>query len=357
LIGFSIKNISGGTYTLGSRIISEYKQTIANDIYKYFDKYPHKLFFINENEYFYVLIKTDYQITQSLDTAYHGNFLKFRQNQDFLKQFELFKISDYRFHNVEVTADINLIISLYGVHDNDIFKLINSTQVIVDSFEPNSKYNIIQLSDFRSKLALDQDMSEFQQLKQILDINEIKLKFKIFNFVNENINFPIFNDLKLMAFSTDAIIRLLPKKLHKIAIKHLASKAIEQFSKNIRSNESLMINYPIESLNNPDFSSQTFYSKIAYFNINAKQIIVLLDLDHLKENHDHAINNILNLKKIGIRVVCNNITAKTIDFVNAVKPYFVFLRALNTKDPKIKELQKLMKKILTKIKVKYYMTN
>jgi hypothetical protein len=66
------------------------------------------------------------------------------------------------------------------------------------------------------------------------------------------------------------------------------------------------------------------------------------------------IKNIQDLKKIGINIVCSHVNAHNIDFVSLINPYFVFCHKINQQNDKQKEYDILLKRLLTKSKVKYY---
>jgi hypothetical protein len=199
-------------------------------------------------------------------------------------------------------------------------------------------------------------MEQFQRLKQSLNIHEIEQKNHIIKYHNHTIIFPTFNSLKLAAFNTSGIIRMTPTHLRPIMIKHLAARALQQFSISNNKNDLLMIHYPIESLSDSNFSTQIFYSKISHFDIAVNRVVLLLDLEHLNSemSHEHIINNIVNLKKMGVRFVCNNVNVHNIDLVMLTKPFFVFYQDFSRADGKEQKYRKLMKQMLTKAKINYY---
>jgi hypothetical protein len=122
-------------------------------------------------------------------------------------------------------------------------------------------------------------MEQFQRLKQSLNINEINQKNSVIYYGKQRIIYPIFSSLKLAAFNTEGVIRITPQYLRPIMMKHLAAKAIQQFSVSSNKHELLMIHYPIESLLDPNFSIQIFYSKITHFDLAINQIVILLNLN------------------------------------------------------------------------------
>jgi hypothetical protein len=214
----------------------------------------------------------------------------------------------------------------------------------------------VQLFDPKIEFTSHHDMEQFQRLKQSLNIHEIEQKNHIIKYRNQTIVFPTFNSLKLAAFNTSGIIRMTPIHLRPIMIKHLAARALQQFSISNNKNDLLMIHYPIESLNDPNFSTQIFYSKTSHFDIDVKQIILLLDLEHLNPeiSYEHIVNNVTNLKKIGVRFVCNNVNVHNVDLVTQIKPFFVFYQDFSHVDAKEQKYKKLMKQMLTKAKINYY---
>jgi hypothetical protein len=199
-----------------------------------------------------------------------------------------------------------------------------------------------------------QDMTQYQQLCAIFDVKTIKLQFHEINYNNETIIIPTYSAFNLAAFNAQKIMETVPFNLRPILLKHLSAKAIQSFSTMNQINTKLLIKYPIESLMYENFSSQMFYSKLTKFNISPKNILILLNLDYLQTNHAIIINNINNLKKLGVGIVCTNVTVQNIDFVRDIKPYFVFYKRYAKLTTKEHEYEKLMTKLLAKIKVKYY---
>jgi hypothetical protein len=356
VIGFSIKNIKKDVFTVGDRTINDLKQNIADDIFKFFSKFNEKIFFMTQDGFFFVLVKTNNEITKTLDESYGGNFLSKRKTNDLLKSLESFKFSKYNIHDIYLNPDINLMVGFYGVHDNSITQIVDNLENMIRRFEPKKEYNAVQLFNPQTEFVFYYDMEQFQQLKQILNISLINVSFSYLNYQDEKIAVPMFSLTKLAAFNMSSLTHLVPFNLHSILIKHLAARAIQQFSTNQKLSESLMINYPIETLTNTNFSSQSFDSKISYFSLTPKQIILLLDLGHLPSGHNMhtVVTNIMNLKKYGFRIVCKNVKSNNIDFVNQIKPYFIFYNEINKNIPGHNEYNKLMVKLLAKIKVNYY---
>jgi hypothetical protein len=132
VIGFSIKTFTKGTYTVSKRMLESIKQHIADYINTYFNKYEHKVLFMSNNGSFFVLLKTDAKITKLLGTMYKNNYKKVRNSSDPLYQFSTFKVNPYEFQTFQIIPKINLIVGLYGVHDNDIFNLIYNIESMVE---------------------------------------------------------------------------------------------------------------------------------------------------------------------------------------------------------------------------------
>jgi hypothetical protein len=197
-------------------------------------------------------------------------------------------------------------------------------------------------------------MLQYQQLCAVFDVKTIKLQFHKMEYNGETILIPTYSAFNLAAFNIKKIVESVSFNLRPILIKHLSAKAIQAFSLKERYKLKLMINYPIESLMYENFSSQMFYSKLTKFNVDSKSIILLLDLDYLQVNQEVVINNIINLKKLGVSIVCTNVSANNIDFIKAIKPYFVFYKRYQKQLAKEREYEALMRKLLTKTKVKYY---
>jgi hypothetical protein len=196
-------------------------------------------------------------------------------------------------------------------------------------------------------------LEQFQRLKQSLNINEINQKNSVINYGNQMIIYPVFSSLKLAAFNTEHIIRITPQDLQPIMMKHLAAKAIQQFSISDNKHELLMVHYPIETLIDPNFSLQIFYGKILHFNVSVDKIVLLLDLNFLDLAQDlqPIYNNISNLRKSGVRFVCSNVNIHNIDFVIKIKPYFIFYHDMEQTTANIRQHARLMKQLLTKAKV------
>jgi hypothetical protein len=356
VIGFSIKNMKTTTHTFGSRLVNQINEHVAVQINHFFKDYQDKLLFMSENDLFFVLLKANVQITKNLKTMSDDNYLKKRKSHDLLAQFESFRITPFEFQNVKISFQNNLFVSLYGVHDNNIFNLIHNLENMIQSFEPKCEYNLVQLLNPQIEFTSRYDMQQFQRLKQLVDINQIQLKAHVINYRDQKIVFPIFSLLKLTAFNTETIIRITPQHLRPIMIKHLAAKALQHFSTSENKHTLLMTHYPIESLLDPNFSTQIFYSKISHFDLSARQIILLLNLNFLNPKLDlhNIVTNVNNLKKIGIRFVCSNVNVHNIDFVIQINPYFVFYQDFKPTNAKELEYKKLMKKMLTQAKVNYY---
>jgi hypothetical protein len=132
VIGFSIKKIKKDNYVIGKRMTKTIKQHIADQIKVSFNQYDHKLLFMSDNDSFFILLKTDISITKSLKTMYANNYIKTRQKNDPLHQFDSFKIEPFSFQNISITSQVNLLVGLYGVHNNDIFSLIYDLQSMIE---------------------------------------------------------------------------------------------------------------------------------------------------------------------------------------------------------------------------------
>jgi hypothetical protein len=199
-------------------------------------------------------------------------------------------------------------------------------------------------------------MQQFQRLKQALNIHEIEQKRQIIHYHNEEIVYSNFASLKMAAFNTNSIIKMTPQYLRPIMIKHLGARALQYFSTIDHKHKSIMINYPIESLLDANFSTQIFYSKVLHFDILTNQVILSLNLNFLPNNQplNQIINNIDNLKKNNIRIVCEHVNVHNIDFVMKIKPYFVVYDVVKGNHSKKNEYDKLMKRMLKKAKIDYY---
>jgi hypothetical protein len=132
VICFSIKGIKKNKYNIGERTIEILKQHFANQIDTFFAPFPDKLLFMSESGHFCALVKADVSITKNLKLMYQNNFLKKRGNDDLLLQFESFQIKPYEFQSVKIVPQTNLLVGLYGVHNNDIFNLIHDLQDMVE---------------------------------------------------------------------------------------------------------------------------------------------------------------------------------------------------------------------------------
>jgi hypothetical protein len=132
VIGFSIKNFTKTDYTFGNRLKENIKQDLANQINMFFASYPSKLLFMSEDRSFFVLLKADPTITQLLKKMYNGNYLKKRENNDPLVQFEKLEIKPYQFQDLKIGSTINPMIGLYGIHDCDIFNLISNLETMIE---------------------------------------------------------------------------------------------------------------------------------------------------------------------------------------------------------------------------------
>jgi hypothetical protein len=76
--------------------------------------------------------------------------------------------------------------------------------------------------------------------------------------------------------------------------------------------------------------------------------------DCSQESEDVLVKNIISLQKMGVRFVYTNVSVHNIDLVMKIKPYFVFYRDFTSNTPKEQQYAKLMRQMLTKAKVKYY---
>jgi hypothetical protein len=132
VIGFSIKNIKKSNYTFGNRMLENVKQHLGDQINAFFASYQDKLLFMSENGSFFVLLKTDSNVTRSLKLMYEGNYQERRKTNDPLVEFEKFVFKPYSFHGIDINPNINLMAGLYGVHDNDIFNLIYDLQTMIE---------------------------------------------------------------------------------------------------------------------------------------------------------------------------------------------------------------------------------
>lgn len=197
-------------------------------------------------------------------------------------------------------------------------------------------------------------MLQYQQLCAVFDVKTIKVQFHQMEYNGETIVIPTYSAFNLAAFNIKKIVESVSFNLRPILLKHLSAKAIQAFSLMERHKIKLMINYPVESLMYENFSSQMFYSKLTKFNVDSKSVILLMNLDYLQANQDVVITNVLNLKKLGVDIVCTNVSVKNIDFIKAIKPYFVFYKKYKKQIAKEHEYETLMRKLLTKTKVKYY---
>jgi hypothetical protein len=132
IIGFSIKNIRKGPYTVSERIINGFKQSTADDIHHFFREKNEKLFFTSDEGYFFVLVKTNVLCTKNLKLSYFNNYQTERPKKDLISKFQDLIFSPFLYQGIQIKAETNLMVGIYGVHSNDIFYLIQSLQTMIE---------------------------------------------------------------------------------------------------------------------------------------------------------------------------------------------------------------------------------
>jgi hypothetical protein len=70
-------------------------------------------------------------------------------------------------------------------------------------------------------------MEQFQQLKQVININDIRLKTTHIQYNETEIIVPVFSLMKLAAFNAGSIVKTTPNYLRPIMLKHLSAKALQ----------------------------------------------------------------------------------------------------------------------------------
>jgi hypothetical protein len=227
VFGISIKNIQYSTHTIGSRVLNNLKENIANDVYVFFSNFPKKIFFTNEENYLFVLVGADINATKNLKLSYQNNYNVTRQKTDPLNVFQNLKISPFSYNGIQIKSDVNLITGIYGVHSNDILGLTQNLQATIESLEIQNNCNVIQLFDPHIQSSLNYDIDQFHQLKQIININTITIKPIYHKYGNDKIVFPIFSSMKATAFNTSTIVKLVPNHLKPILLRHLMARAVK----------------------------------------------------------------------------------------------------------------------------------
>ncbi len=318
LIIFYFTNLYNLPIKLGNYIANNFHKYILNNIKNNLKKFDPIFFITPKNEYA-CFITLDDETNLDLKQIYSGNTLKTRNQNDPLKKYEktLKKIPTkiiYDNNIVELTLKTSG--SIYGVHNYDLNQLLKYCEINHDGnilYIYNPNINNINHNQYTSKL----DIYKYFNYDDIY----IDLTKKI-SINNKNVILPNINCINHLLFDMNDIkFYIQTNNIYDIALRWIAMITLKKYNK-LNSNNSIVIDYPINYILSNEFDINIFLKKILILNIDIKNIILVLDLKYFNLMN-YNINNLILLKEKNIKIWFNNFDIEHIDLLNLFTPNYI----------------------------------
>lgn len=370
-LSFFISNYDKFEKLVNSNIKDYILNHITNEVHDiFFEEYKEDIIFFKINYKLYgMFISVKNLSKEDVQKSYDNNIYSKRNKDDFLfKIQQLFSKVKVKFKEDKFIFKVNLksIVSLYGIHSNSLETLSTYNNYFASNEQKYSNYNqiiLINPIEFNNNIRLERKMLS---LSEVIPINQNSTLYQpIYSIQKNTVNKLFLNNMidGQEVFSSEfnsSREKIKDYGLYSVFIRYLANQAIqdiETLKENVE-DKKLFLNYDSQFLSSGEFEIGEFITKLKSKKITLQKLILTFDLKNEIQNHIVLQENIVQLKKFGIKIALFNFggISTNISDINLFKPEYLFIEEeIISRINSIKENEEIiheMIKISNKLEIK-----
>lgn len=312
IVTFFIENLDIVKKKMNTKQYDEFKQDYLGQIAAKFEEFGGFLY-KSKYGYYGAILPVNQSYLSNLNKEYKGNLLKNRSNDDILQKYETILASLDKFYQIgkeKVNIRTKMIVSIYGIHDVDVEKLINSNFLYLKQFivfNSNLAQNYVQLINPKYFLKINEQVQNYNKIFNFINQAEFDIKLQETEINHKMYVRPQFFWLKKFTCNLSKILSYFDQNSACLLQRYLALKAIEKYSLTEKPHQ-LIVDFPISELNNITFSASKILKKIQIFNLTNKNIVLFFNgknfvydevfTNNLKDLDNHKITYLFDKKSI-----------------------------------------------------------